>query len=239
MILAFVAMLAACSADPADGAGAAAHPRRPGGGGADSAGDTAAAPEVNPSTLKAALGDCSVLPGTSKFAANDGDPPTVPLCAAPGVVWFAADFDVDCDGGTAAACTADPYYQAETSATDSHGRPLDASTLNFAVLPLDSNGFSMSGEDLHLGSVVAVLWKGRLAWAVVGDRGPRGAVGEGSYALAEALGVDPDPVSGGAEGGATWIFFTGAEAVVSPIEDEAAAATLGEAQALALLAGRP
>ena len=200
----------------------------------DSAADTA--PDTAPlvidaASILAALGDCTQVAGTDTFANNDGGSETVPMCAAPGAVWFTADMDIDCDGGSAKACTADPYYQPETSANDSHGDPLDASTLSFTVLPLDSNGFSLSGQDLHLGTVTAVIYKGQLVWAVLGDRGPKGTVGEGSYALAVALGIDPDPVSGGAEGGVTMVFFTGSDAVVSPIESTAAAQALGEAQA--------
>jgi hypothetical protein len=191
---------------------------------------------VDAASLAAALGDCVALDGVGKFAKDDGGSETIPMCGLKGALWFTADMDIDCDGGSKAACKADPYYQPETSASDSHGDPLDASTLPFVVLPLDSNGFSLSGQDLHLGSAVAVIYKGQLAWAVVGDRGPKGTVGEGSYALADQLGIDPDPVSGGAEGGVTFVFFTGDDAVVDPIESTAEAERVGMLRAKALVA---
>lgn len=43
------------------------------------------------------------------------------------------------------------------------------------------------------------------------------------------MGVDPDPVTGGADDGATYIVLTGAGAVVDPIESHDAAVALGRA----------
>ena len=52
--------------------------------------------------------------------------------------------------------------------------------------------------------------------------------------MAASLGIDPDPATGGADTGVTYIVFTGAGAVVSPIEDHAAAVSLGEVLAAQL-----
>jgi hypothetical protein len=67
-----------------------------------------------------------------------------------------------------------------------------------------------------------------LSYAVVGDTGPSKIIGEGSYALAVALGIDPDPSTGGTDSGVTFIVFTGSGSVVSPIESHSAAVSLGE-----------
>ena len=53
--------------------------------------------------------------------------------------------------------------------------------------------------------------------------------------MASALGIDPDPSTGGVDSGVAYIAFTGASALVSPIEDHAAATTLGIAKARQLL----
>lgn len=190
---------------------------------------------VTASDLQALTQTCTPLAGTSKFATDSGGAASIPLCSLTGAIWFKADMDIDCDGGTGAACTKDPYYQSSTSCVDSSGDYLDASNLPFVVLPLDSNGFTMSSYGIKCGSVVAVMFGDQLEYAVVGDRGPKGVIGEGSYALAELFGINPDPISGGTSSGVTYIVFTEG-AVVSPIESTSAAASLGEQEALQLIA---
>ena len=89
---------------------------------------------------------------------------------------------------------------------------------------------------LKLGDVVAVLYKNQVAYGVFGDTGPNNIIGEASYAMAKSLGIDPDPSTGGAESGVSYIAFPGSAAVVHPIEDHDAAVTLGESLARQLLA---
>lgn len=190
---------------------------------------------VTASELLALTQSCTQLTGTSKFATDSGGSATIPMCSLTGAIWFKADMDIDCDGGSEASCTKDPYYQTSTSCVDSGGDYLDASKLPFVVLPLDSNGFTMSSYGIKCGSVVAVIYGDQLEYAVVGDRGPKGVVGEGSYALAELFGINPDPISGGTSSGVTYMVFTEG-AVASPIESTSAAASVGEQEALQLLA---
>jgi len=61
-------------------------------------------------------------------------------------------------------------------------------------------------------------------------------IGEGSYGMAQALGINPDPVNGGVPNGVTCIVFTGAQAVVNPTQDHAAAVTLWQTLATELVA---
>lgn len=197
-------------------------------------GDPGGAPTAD--DLLALTQSCDQLSGTTLFATDAGGAQTIPMCELNGAIWFRADMDIDCDGGTESACKADPYYQPETSATSSTGQPLDASHLPFTVMPLDSNGFTLSGSGLSLGSVTAVIYNGQVYYGPLGDRGPRGTLGEGSYAMAEQLGINPNPVSGGIASGVTYIYFTGTDAKVSPIESEAEAQILGAEQAADLLA---
>jgi len=192
-------------------------------------------PEPVPADLVAKLTNCRQLAGTTKFAHDAGGAETVPLCALNGAIWWTSDLDIDCDGGQCAECEADPYYQAETSAVDSAGNPLDASKLPFVVLPLPSNGFDYKAHGLELGSVVGVIYQGKILYGVVGDLGPRGVIGEVSYAMAQMLGIDPSPTSGGVDGGVTYVAFTGTSAVVTRNEDTAQAAQIGKARTAAVI----
>jgi len=185
--------------------------------------------------LRAALGTCAPLPNVTPFRSDARTAPSIALCAAPGAIWWSGDFDVDCDGGTEPACRADHTFLGDTAAHDAHGRPLDASHLPYVVVPQSSNGFDFRSSGLQLGSVVAVLFGDRLAYAVIGDLGPRGVIGEGSFALAEQLGINPDPNRGGVAQGVTYIAFTGADAVSSPFEDRSRTEQIGARRATALI----
>ncbi|HEY4056140.1 MAG TPA: glycoside hydrolase family 75 protein, partial [Kofleriaceae bacterium] len=92
--------------------------------------------------LRAATASCTVIGG--KLANNDGGTATVDICGAPGVVFWTADMDIDCDGKMSAQCniTADPDYQNQTAASDSMGKPLDAAVLPYVVFPGASAKFT-------------------------------------------------------------------------------------------------
>lgn len=172
------------------------------------------------------------------------DPPngngTVEICEVEGAVWWRADFDVDCDGGQDGPCLEDESWLPETAVTDGDDDYLDASVVPYVVMPLPWDPTAPRDEDffycdhgLSLGGVAAVIYKDHVEYAVIGDEGPvtwdppdwdgecegkpegGGVIGEGSYALAEALGIDPDPNNGGVECGeecpVTWIIFTQTE----------------------------
>ena len=164
-------------------------------------------------------------------------PADIPICGLPGAVFWQADLDVDCDGQTTSVCNVqrDPAYQSQTSATDSAGQFLDASTLPYVVIPLPSTRFDYAAAGLALGSVVAVIYNGQVAYGVFGDEGPDNIIGEASYAMAMLLGIDPDPATGGTSSGVTYIAFTGAGSIVRPIEDHAGAERLGQRLAGALV----
>jgi len=196
---------------------------------------TSTNPEPAPADLVALLSNCQQLAGTTKFAKDSGGTKSVPLCGLTGAIWWTADLDVDCDGGLAAACKADPYYQAETAAVDSTGKPLDASTLPYVVVPLPSNGFDYKAAGLKLGSVVGVIYQGKILYGIIGDLGPTGVVGEASYAMAQKLGINPSPISGGVDSGVTYVAFTGTSAVVTKKENATEAAQIGAARAQAVI----
>jgi hypothetical protein len=171
------------------------------------------------------------------FSLNAGDTPTVPICGLTNAFFWTADMDVDCDGKQTAQCSlqTDPDYQNQTAATDSQNQPLDAANLPYVVVPGKSTRFDATASGLKLGDVILVLYKGQIEYAVYGDVGPSADIGEASYATAQALGIDPNPKTGGEDApDVLYVAFPGA--IVSPIEDHAKAVSVGQA-ALAKLLG--
>lgn len=109
----------------------------------------------------------------------------------------------------------DPLYgQNDTSLHYAgSGKPLDARYVRYFVLP---EGFNGQGNHppVYLGDVAAVLYNGKLAYAIFGDAGAvqhglGSQLGEGSMALAEDLGIPNDPANGGVANGVTYIIFPG------------------------------
>lgn len=85
-------------------------------------------------------------------------------------------------------------------------RFVDAVTVPYVVLPPE--GF----KHANLGDFATVvnLRNGKVVTAIIADESaPDLPMGEGSIALARALGVDPDPRSGGAEKGMAYVIFPG------------------------------
>ena len=146
--------------------------------------------------------------------------------------------DIDCDGKTTTHCNlaVDPAYQNQTSFTDTSGDPLDAAALPYIVIPLPSSRFDYMASNIKPGAAAAVVYNGQVAYGVFGDEGPANIIGESSYAMAAALGINPDPSFGGTDGPVTYFVFTGDGAVVAPLEDSAAAARLGAQLAARLIA---
>jgi hypothetical protein len=184
-----------------------------------------------------AVATCNAV-STGGYQTDDeaSAPATISICGLTGAVFWKADMDIDCDGKTTAVCNAqtDPWYQPQSSATDSKGQFLDASTLPYVVVPLPSARFDYAAAGLGLGSVVAVIHDGKVAYGPIGDEGPENIIGEASYAMAVLLGIDPNPKTGGSVGPVTYIAFTGATGLVKPIEDHAAAERLGQRLAAGL-----
>ena len=74
---------------------------------------------ITPAQVIARLGACNRIGGD--YAKDVGGTSTIPVCETDNVLWWNADFDVDCDGGTGAICRSDPDYLPDTSAVDSRG----------------------------------------------------------------------------------------------------------------------
>jgi hypothetical protein len=207
------------------------------GGGTGGTGGSGGAPPVTADALLALTANCNAASNGKYATDDDGSPDTITVCGLNGAFFWKADMDIDCDGKTTAVCNlnTDPAYQNQTSTTDSQGNALDASTLPFVVIPLPSDKFAYDTSDLHLGGVVAVIYQGKLEFGIFGDEGPENIIGEASYAMANLLGIDSDPSTGGVDSGVTYIAFTGQESVVSKNEDHAEATLLGTERAAAAL----
>src|SRR2546430_2223429 len=112
---------------------------------------------------------------------------------------YRAKMAIDADGGHSRLAHSDPYYQGDTS-LHLGGRPLNSDNIPYVVLPP-----SLARETgAKLGDLVQVSYHGRTCFAVYGDVGPEGKLGEGSIALARKLGIPKNPNTGGAEGGVSY-----------------------------------
>ena len=149
--------------------------------------------------LRNALGECQPLAGVAPFRTDKDQPASIHLCKTDGAIWWTSDLDIDCDGRDVAECRSDPDRQLDTALHDSHGQPLDPAQLPFVVIPGVSSNFDFRNAGLHLGSVVAVLFKDKVEYGIIGDIGPKAIIGEASFAMAQRLGLDPDPRHGGAD----------------------------------------
>jgi len=183
---------------------------------------------------------CDPLPGVSKFKTDYNVSSTIQICQLNGAIWWRADADIDCDGGTSAECKDDPDYQSTTSAKDSKGNFVDASKVPFLVVPQASNGFDPKSHGIKTGwsaygSAGAMIYNGKVIYGPYADAGPEGIIGELSQAAAAQLGIPTSPIHGGVSSGVTYIVFTGANTYVDPIESAAMANSLGKSLANTLL----
>ncbi|QIQ06330.1 glycoside hydrolase family 75 protein [Streptomyces liangshanensis] len=205
------------AAGPPAGAGGPGGERRE----PDQEGSVAAA------DLLAATAACAPV-SKGKYRTDEGAAETVPVCDATGAVFWKADMDIDCDGQVTAHCntTTDPWFQNQTAFSQSDGKPLNSEKLPFVVVPAPSERWTYTASGIRGGGVVAVVHGGRVQYAVVGDTGPVGIIGEASYAAAGGLGIPPHPQRGGVPSGVTYILFKNSR--VSPIENHDEAVRLGD-----------
>lgn len=210
-----------------------AEPARPGG----------QRPAAGPSAeqLLEKVKTCDDQISNGEYATDDGGSAEIPVCGKSGAVHWKADLDVVCDGQESDKCNSstDPNFLPETAWTQSDGQPLDSADLPHIVVPLPSDIWDPadSGIENGVGNVAAVIYNGKVVYGVVGDKGPDNIIGEASYAMAEALGANPDPASGGVDASeVTYIVFP--DEKVDPIEDKAKAKEVGERQATKFVEAR-
>ncbi|MEV6114560.1 glycoside hydrolase family 75 protein [Streptomyces sp. NPDC052109] len=177
--------------------------------------------------LLAGLGKCHQI-SRGRYRTDAGRRATVPVCATRHAVYWKADLDIDCDGQSTARCNrrTDPQFAAMTAFQQSDGRHLNAAALPYIVIPAASHLWNPRKYGVQGGSVAAVVYRGRVQYAVVGDTGPRDIIGEASWATARGLGIRADPRRGGVPSGVTYIVFRNSS--VDPIENHAAAVAAGQ-----------
>ncbi|GAA5160046.1 MULTISPECIES: glycoside hydrolase family 75 protein [Amycolatopsis] len=193
---------------------------------------TAAAQAAGPTAaqLLAKTQSCSQI-SSGKYKTDEEASRTVGVCGANGAVFWHADMDIDCDGQRTSQCNenTDCCFYPDTAFHTSTDQPLNAAKLPYIVVPSPSSTWNYSSSGLRGGGSCAVIYNGKVVYAVIGDTGPTDIIGEASYATAQALGIDPDPSTGGTDSGVTYICFK--NSTVSPIENHDKATSTGEALA--------
>ncbi|MEU6660167.1 glycoside hydrolase family 75 protein [Streptomyces sp. NPDC046821] len=166
-----------------------------------------------------------------RYRSDEGRPATIPVCGKGDAVYWKADLDIDCDGRASRHCSrrTDPTFTAMTAYPDSKGRQLSSERLPYVVIPGASRIWRPAAYGIRGGTLAVVLYRDKVQYAVVGDVGPKGVIGEASYATAVSLGINPHPVRGGAPTDVTYLLFK--NTIVRPIESHAAAVALGETRA--------
>ena len=110
-----------------------------------------------------------------------------------------------------------PGYYVSTTALEDTAKPVksparyvDSSKVPYVVLPPQLLSSKTEGS-ARLGDFAAVVntRSGKVAYALVADRGPKDKLGEGSIALAEALGIASSPKKGGTASGVAYVVFPG------------------------------
>jgi hypothetical protein len=103
-----------------------------------------------------------------------------------GAIFFQAKMGIDADGSAyAKAREGDKINSSETSLKYSDGSSLDSDSVSYIVLPGGKFGHETG---IAKGDVAVVIFKDKLAYAVVGDVGPICKIGEGSIHLHSLLG---------------------------------------------------
>ena len=177
--------------------------------------------------LLSKLNSCSQI-SSGKYKTDSETSRTIPVCGLSDAVFWKADMDVDCDGQRTTQCNenTDCCFQADTAFHQTDGKPLNAAKLPYIVVPSSSGIWNFESSGLQGGGSCAVIFNGKVEYAVIGDTGPEQIIGEASYATANDLGINPDPSNGGTDSGVTYICFKGSK--VSPIENHANATSTGQ-----------
>lgn len=118
---------------------------------------------------------------------------------------YQSQMAIDADGA-GPAWQSDPWGQPGTSLTWPNGEALDPLVTPYFVLPI---GFEALHPEVKLSDIAAIVHRDRVTYALYGDRGPRGKIGEASILTAGRLGIPANPAHGGAPHGVTTIIFPG------------------------------
>jgi len=154
-----------------------------------------------------------------------------------GAIYIDSKMDTDCDG--APTCRSiDPHGQTQTSWTW-RGSPIDALKTNYFVLPSNLKG-KLGSTKLGLGDIAAVMYNGKLEFAVYADNGPNDKIGEGSVKLVQSLGFNPfknGKICCGIQSGVVVIVLPGTRGTYSTPYDRASVRQAGMERLNALTGG--
>jgi hypothetical protein len=154
-----------------------------------------------------------------------------------GEIYIDSKMDTDCDG--APSCPSiDRSGQTKTSWTWK-GSPIDALKTNYYVLPSNLRS-RLRNSRLGLGDIAAVIYNGRLEFAVYADNGPNSKIGEGSVKLVQSLGFNPyrnGRICCGITSGVVVIVFPGSRGSYSSPYDRASVRSAGLSRFNALTSG--
>jgi hypothetical protein len=169
---------------------------------------------ITPQRVLGLLNTCNKVGGG--YPAGNDKPATPEVCESGSLIHFKAGMTIDSDGMITKECSfaTDPDFRDDTTLKDSHGRPLDAAHLPYVVAPYPDEHWNFTKSGVRLGDVVAIIYEGRIRCGVLGDVG---TMGEASVAMAQSLGIDPDPHQGGTSSKMTYIIFKNSR--ISPVED--------------------
>lgn len=117
------------------------------------------------------------------------------------------------------------YYMTETAYSDpvrhrnDPRKYVDSQHVPYIAIPpiLEKYG-------VKLGDLCMVVYKDKRCAAIVADIGPRSKIGEGSMALAMALGINASPKNGGVDAGVQFYIFCGTDKPWPRTADEIAQA---------------
>ncbi|WP_409183555.1 glycoside hydrolase family 75 protein [Amycolatopsis sp. VS8301801F10] len=187
--------------------------------------------------ILAKVASCKQISNGKYKTDEDSGSATVPVCDAGKAVFWKADMDIDCDGQRTTQCNenTDCCFYPDTAFPQSDGKPLNAAKLPYIVVPSSSGIWNYANSGLRGGGSCAVIYNGKVEYAVIGDTGPNKIIGEASYATAKDLGINPDPKNGGVDSGVTYVCFK--NSTVNPIEEHAAATSTGQKLASAFVGG--
>jgi len=104
--------------------------------------------------------------------------------------------------------------QDKTKAITDPRRYVDSETIPYIALPpkvMHIDGQCVRDDKACLGDIAVVMnsRNEKLSYAIVADQGPRTRIGEGSIALAKALGIRSSPRTGGTDRGILYLVFPG------------------------------
>lgn len=127
-------------------------------------------------------------------------------------LYFDSELQLDTDGWPDGKGKGDKHWGPNTSLRYADNTSLNANRVPYFVLPLPTSWANDRG--ISLGDFAAIIYKGKVTYAVFGDQGPENKIGEGSIQLLRALGEERIKPNGrvldaGTDPGVITIVFPG------------------------------